>query len=110
MSRTRKIKKPDTLSGYFFVYEIQPDPRGYSVEVLIKYVKDPMNGAWLADVWIRSLDLRPEIQILAAYISVDGGNSREKTEEMLMKEVEESEEFRQALTRYFAMLTTLPIA
>lgn len=110
MNRMQKIKKPDTLSGYFFVYEIQPDPRGYSVEVLVKYVKDPINGAWLADVWIRSLDLRPEMQILAAYVSVDGGNSRKETEEKLMKEVEKSEEFRQALTQYCAMLTTLPIA
>lgn len=99
------------LPGYYFVYELRPD-QAYGVsgiEVAVQYVKDPVNGNMLGDVWLRSLDLRPDMKILAAYISTERGSTRKETDIKLMQEIGKSKEFAQALETYIAMLSQLPL-
>lgn len=63
----------------------------------------------LGDVWIRNLDTRPDMKILAAYISTERGSTRRETELKLLREVEQSEEFAEALATYTQMLGALPL-
>jgi hypothetical protein len=112
MIMVRKKKNiPDMLSGYYFVYELRPDQAyGISgIEVAVQYVKDPANGNMLGDVWIRNLDTRPDMKILAAYISTERGSTRKETELKLLHEVEQSKEFAEALKTYTQMLGVLPL-
>ncbi|MGO5029013.1 hypothetical protein [Candidatus Agathobaculum pullicola] len=107
----KKKNIPDMLSGYYFVYELRPD-QAYGVsgiEVAVQYVKDPANGNMLGDVWIRNLDTRPDMKILAAYISTERGSTRRETELKLLREVEQSREFAEALKTYTQMLGALPL-
>lgn len=109
MQKKRNI--PEMLPGYYFVYELRPD-QAYGVsgiEVAVQYVKDPVNGNMLGDVWLRSLDLRPDMKILAAYISTERGSTRKETDIKLMQEIGKSKEFAQALETYIAMLSQLPL-
>ena len=103
-------KAPEMLSGYYFAYELMPnEAQGYSgIEVSVHYVKDPANGNMLGDVWLRSLELRPDMKILAAYISTDRGVTRKETELKLLQEIRKSEEFEKALDLYISMLSQLP--
>ncbi|BFL39194.1 hypothetical protein [Clostridia bacterium UC5.1-1D1] len=107
----KKKNIPDMLSGYYFVYELRPDQAyGISgIEVAVQYVKDPANGNMLGDVWIRNLDTRPDMKILAAYISTERGSTRKETELKLLHEVEQSKEFAEALKTYTQMLGVLPL-
>ncbi|MGO5096352.1 hypothetical protein ACTQ34_11080 [Agathobaculum sp. LCP25S3_E8] len=109
MQKKRNI--PEMLPGYYFVYELRPDQAyGFSgIEVAVQYVKDPANGNMLGDVWIRNLDTRPDMKILAAYISTERGSTRRETELKLLREVEQSEEFAEALATYTQMLGALPL-
>ena len=112
MIMVRKKKNiPDMLSGYYFVYELRPDQAyGISgIEVAVQYVKDPATGNMLGDVWIRNLDTRPDMKILAAYISTERGSTRKETELKLLHEVEQSKEFAEALKTYTQMLGVLPL-
>lgn len=109
MQKKRNI--PEMLPGYYFVYELRPD-QAYGVsgiEVAVQYVKDPANGNMLGDVWIRNLDTRPDMKILAAYISTERGSTRKETELKLLHEVEQSKEFAEALKTYTQMLGVLPL-
>lgn len=103
-------KTPEVLSGYYFAYELMPnEAHGYSgIEVSVHYVKDSANGNMLGDVWLRSLELRPDMKILAAYISTDRGVTRKETELKLLQEIRKSEEFKEALELYLSMLNQLP--
>ncbi len=107
----KKRNIPEMLSGYYFVYELRPDQAyGISgIEVAVQYVKDPANGNMLGDVWIRNLDTRPDMKILAAYISTERGSTRKETELKLLHEVEQSKEFAEALKTYTQMLGALPL-
>ena len=109
MQKKRNI--PEMLPGYYFVYELRPDQAyGISgIEVAVQYVKDPANGNMLGDVWIRNLDTRPDMKILAAYISTERGSTRKETELKLLHEVEQSKEFAEALKTYTQMLGVLPL-
>ena len=104
-------KRPEILSGYYFAYELWPEQAyGYSgIEVSVHYVKDPVNGNMLGDVWLRSLDLLPDMKILAAYISTERGSTRRETDIKLMQEIGNSKEFAQALETYTSMLSQLPL-
>ena len=109
MQKKRNI--PEMLPGYYFVYELRPD-QAYGVsgiEVAVQYVKDPANGNMLGDVWIRNLDTRPDMKILAAYISTERGSTRKETELKLLHEVEQSKEFAEALKTYTQILGVLPL-
>ena len=111
MMMQKKRNIPEMLPGYYFVYELRPD-QAYGVsgiEVAVQYVKDPANGNMLGDVWIRNLDTRPDMKILAAYISTERGSTRRETELKLLREVEQSEEFAEALETYTQMLGALPL-
>ena len=112
MIMIRKKKNiPDMLSGYYFVYELRPD-QAYGIsgmEVAVQYVNDPANGNMLGDVWIRNLDTRPDMKILAAYISTERGSTRKETELKLLHEVEQSRDFAEALETYTQMLGVLPL-
>lgn len=111
MMMQKKRNIPEMLPGYYFVYELRPD-QAYGVsgiEVAVQYVKDPANGNMLGDVWIRNLDTRPDMKILAAYISTERGSTRRETELKLLREVEQSEEFAEALATYTQMLGALPL-
>ncbi|HIX10758.1 MAG TPA: hypothetical protein H9739_04135 [Candidatus Agathobaculum pullistercoris] len=107
----KKRNIPEMLSGYYFAYELRPD-QAYGVsgiEVAVQYVKDPANGNMLGDVWIRNLDTRPDMKILAAYVSTERGSTRRETELKLLCEVEQSGEFAEALKTYTQMLGALPL-
>ncbi|MGO5030010.1 hypothetical protein [Candidatus Agathobaculum pullicola] len=103
-------KMPEMLSGYYFAYELMPNEAyGHSgIEVSVHYVKDLANGNMLGDVWLRSLELRPDMKILAAYISTERGVTRKETELKLVQEIRKSAEFEEALERYVSMLSQLP--